>query len=212
MKHPQSMVEDSNSSPAVAPTNDVNRLQWFREGVGAIISLVILAVAAVMLYGTHNYAKNLPASTEPAVVQTHKDAYERQKDVMLYAIALLGTVTGYYLGRVPAELHAQQAQKSAHTAQAQLQKTQTKLTETAGQTAAAAARVAVAEHERDAVKSKVRRAVKALESAKTVIASNGSRSPREKVLGEQFSEDAHAQRHAEKEIDEALGSLRDFVE
>jgi hypothetical protein len=41
------------------------------------------------------------------------DSFDRQKDLLLLAIALLGTVTGYYFGRVPAELRASQANQSA---------------------------------------------------------------------------------------------------
>ena len=101
-------------------------LQWFREGVAGLISVVILVIAAVMLYGTYNYARQTPDNADPTVAATRKDSYERQKDIMLYALALLGTVTGYYLGRVPAELHAQQAQKSANTAEKEKVATKTK--------------------------------------------------------------------------------------
>jgi hypothetical protein len=38
----------------------------------------------------------------------------------MLAWALLGTVTGYYFGRVPAELRAQKAEESATTAHSQL--------------------------------------------------------------------------------------------
>src|SRR6266404_5893811 len=114
-----------------------NRLQWFREIIAGTISLVILGIAATMLYNTYHYARDAPASSEPSMITSRKESYEQQKDIMLYALAFLGTVTGYYLGRVPAELHAQQAEKSANTAQDHLQQTQTKLADTAGSAAVA---------------------------------------------------------------------------
>jgi len=51
-----------------------------------------------------------------ADVKSKLDAYGRQKDILLYALALLGTVTGYYLGRVPAELRANTAQNQVTAA------------------------------------------------------------------------------------------------
>lgn len=85
------------------------------EIMAALVSLVLLVLAAVMLWETY------------ATGRTPKidlDAYARQKDVMLYGLTLLGTVTGYYLGRVPAERRADQAQQTATTAQRQLGKAQ----------------------------------------------------------------------------------------
>jgi hypothetical protein len=55
-----------------------------------------------------------------ADVKARSDAFGREKDLLLYALALLGTVTGYYLGRVPAEARAQQAQQTASNSQNQL--------------------------------------------------------------------------------------------
>lgn len=116
------------------PSTEVSTpIQWFRELVTGSISVVILVIASVTLYGTWSFARTVPTDDKMMVAQ--KEAYERQKDIMLYALALLGTVTGYYLGRVPAELHAQQAQRSADTAQHELQSTQTKLTNTASSAA-----------------------------------------------------------------------------
>ena len=55
-----------------------------------------------------------------AELKAKSEAYGRQKDLLLHVLSLLGTVTGYYLGRVPAEQRAQQAQQSANVAQGQL--------------------------------------------------------------------------------------------
>src|SRR5712664_4000490 len=87
-QHPESTaVKTESSSP----------LQWFREGIAGVISLVVLGVAALMLYGTYNYAKDMPATADATTIAARKESYEHQKDIMLYALALLGTVTGYYL-------------------------------------------------------------------------------------------------------------------
>jgi hypothetical protein len=159
----------AKSDPPAPKPESANPLQWVREGIAGIISLAVLFIAVILLYGTYNYARETPANADAAVAANRKESYERQKDVMLYALALLGTVTGYYLGRVPAELHAQQAQSAANNAQQQLQQTQTKLSDTAGSAAAAAAQVSVAEKEKHDAKSKLNRASKVLETAHRAI-------------------------------------------
>jgi hypothetical protein len=189
-------------------------LQWFREGVAGIISLVILTIAAMMLYGTYNYVRDTSANADAAVAASRKESYERQKDIMLYTLALLGTVTGYYLGRVPAELHAQQAERSANTAQDQLQKTQTKLADTAGSAASAATQVTAAEKEKDAARAKLSRAVDSLEVAKSAISKALSVSPGPRVLGEvardEVQKDTEDLRLAEREIETTLREIRDY--
>lgn len=101
-------------------------MQVFREIVTAAIAIAILSVSIWMLADTY-LASRIPiesAKTDEkqnaAEIKAKTEAYNRQKDVLLYALALLGTVTGYYLGRVPAEQRAQQAQQTANTAQNQL--------------------------------------------------------------------------------------------
>jgi hypothetical protein len=96
-------------SRIVGPTaNELSRAQVLRESITALLSLAIAAVALWMLVDTYVTGRG------PALVN---EAYARQKDLLLYALALLGTVTGYYLGRVPAELHAQNAEREAKQAQ-----------------------------------------------------------------------------------------------
>jgi len=141
-------------------------LQWFREIITAGISIVVLVLAATMLFGTWQFARTIPAGTD---IMVHKDAYDRQKDIMLYALALLGTVTGYYLGRVPAELHAQQAQKAATSAQQQLQTTQSQLTNAASTVAVAVSQASTAQSEKRQALDKVENAKSALEGASTTI-------------------------------------------
>lgn len=189
-------------------------LQWFREGIAGAISLVILVIAAVMLYNTYTYARDMPYNADQAVITALKESYERQKDILLYALALLGTVTGYYLGRVPAELHAQQAQKSANTAQDQLQKTQTKLTETAGSAATAATHATIAEKEKEAAKAKTARAAEALEVARDAISKTLSPgSPVSKKLSEAVadepSDEVEILRRAQQEIEATLRDIRE---
>lgn len=102
------------------------RMQAFREIVGAAISLAIVVVSLGMMVDTY-HSSRVPiesAKTDEkqnaAEIKAKSEAYGRQKDLLLYALALLGTVTGYYLGRVPAEQRAQQAQQTANNAQGQV--------------------------------------------------------------------------------------------
>jgi hypothetical protein len=204
---------DQNTQTTIL-TESNGPLQWFREGIAGIISLVILTIAGVMLYGTYNYVRDTTGNADPAIAATRKESYERQKDIMLYTLALLGTVTGYYLGRVPAELHAQQAERSANTAQDQLQKTQTKLTDSAGTAASAAAQVTVAEREKNAAKAKLTRAADSLELAKSAISTALSVSPQPRVLGESSGagpqKNADDLRRAEQQIAMTLREINDY--
>lgn len=108
------------SQPTPAPKNESESrsYQGLREGMAALLSVGILLITLLMLYNTFFQASLVSQANTPSDI-----AYNHMKDVMLYGLALLGTVTGYYFGRVPAELHAQQAQRSADTAQTDLQDT-----------------------------------------------------------------------------------------
>ena len=75
------------------------------EGMATVLSLVILLVASFFLVDTYLAGRRI-ALEAPQVA-----AYGRQKDLLQVAIALLGTVTGYYLGRVPAEKRAVRAEQ-----------------------------------------------------------------------------------------------------
>lgn len=161
------MAETQPPAPTAASQGSTY-LQWFRELVTALIAIVILWLAGATLYGTWSAASHVETDKEKSAAQ--KDAYERQKDVMLYTLALLGTVTGYYLGRVPAEMHAQQAQRAATSAQQQLQATQNKLTDAAGTAATASDRAAVAEKAKQEVQRKADEARSAIENAQKKMA------------------------------------------
>ena len=104
-----------------APINPEG-LQVFREVTTALISFTVLVLSCWMMLDTYRTASVAVESsqTDPqksaAESKAKLDAYGRQKDILLYAISLLGTVTGYYLGRVPAELRANTAQSQASSA------------------------------------------------------------------------------------------------
>ena len=203
MDKPQQQQE----TPAVPPGS---YMQWFRESMAAIISLVVLALAAAMMYGTFSSASHPLTGVSD---ESNQRAYERQKDIMLYALALLGTVTGYYLGRIPAELHAQSAQRAANTAQNQLEKTQTKLTAAAGDTASIATRLGFAEQEKEKAKGNARDAMEALEKASTALDT-----PSREFGLAGINDDAAAQalateslRKAKNDVDEVLRRLRSQI-
>jgi hypothetical protein len=101
-------------------------LTSFKEVITAVLALTVLGVTAYMLVDAYNSSGAVPkAGTSDA--KDLQDAFGRQKDILLYGLSLLGAVIGYYFGRVPAELHAQAAQKQATDAQKQLGTTQDKL-------------------------------------------------------------------------------------
>jgi hypothetical protein len=91
-------------------------LQVLREGMATVISMAILGLAAWTIGQTFLAARG-----------DSVDAYNREKDIMLYVVSLFGTVTGYYLGRVPAEVNARRAEMAASEAQQQLSESQQKL-------------------------------------------------------------------------------------
>ncbi len=95
-------------------------LQWLREIVTAAIAITILAIASVMLMETFHSARYVAVNgtneAQQAERQLREKAFGSEKDILLYVLALLGTVTGYFFGRVPAELHAVQAQGRADDA------------------------------------------------------------------------------------------------
>jgi hypothetical protein len=84
------------------------------EIVAAAIAAVIVVMTLYMMVKTFDAGGT---TFDDKTAQLQRDAYERRKDVMLYALSLLGTVTGYYLGRVPAERRADSAQAAADSSQ-----------------------------------------------------------------------------------------------
>jgi type II secretory pathway component PulM len=117
---------------ALAPgPRSVDWRSGLRELVAGALAASVAGVTLFMLVRVFRSAGE-PLSPE---------AYARQKDLMLYGLALLGTVMGYYFGRIPAERRAEHAEAAAEEARAQA-------AETAAAVAREAARVARAQHER----------------------------------------------------------------
>ena len=112
-------AKTENPASPIAPTP----LQWFREIVTAVIALTIVALASWSIVATFCTAKYPTWKNQPApdVVKAELDgrdkAFGREKDVLLYVLGLMGTVTGYFFGRVPAESHADKAEEAAGKAQ-----------------------------------------------------------------------------------------------
>jgi hypothetical protein len=122
---------DQHAAPASQGATH-ERESWFtgqtlRECIAAVISLAIVAIALYLLVDTYTTGKAVSAMAGSPQQKALDDAYVRQKDLLLYALALLGTITGYYFGRVPAELHAQKADRVAEKAQAKEAETKRKV-------------------------------------------------------------------------------------
>jgi hypothetical protein len=103
---------DSNAPNYTAPDPNAmtctrasqNWDQFLREIVTALISVAIVALALFLLWDVYCTAKG------------KAETFDRQKDLLSLVLGLLGTVTGYYFGRVPAERHADAARDAAHAA------------------------------------------------------------------------------------------------
>src|SRR5436305_15201907 len=104
----QTSVNQGNSEDQLAILGPTGRWssQTLRELIAAVLSLAIAAVALWLLADTYLTGREVAPVNDTHQQKLHEDAYVRQTDLLLYALAWLGTVTGYYLGRVPAELHA----------------------------------------------------------------------------------------------------------
>jgi hypothetical protein len=89
--------------------------------MSAGVSIVIVAVALVMLCIVFFNGIDRFPLVDGKPDSTYVDAFQRQKDILLIAMGLLGTVTGYYFGRVPAERGAD----AARAAQKQQRRRQT---------------------------------------------------------------------------------------
>jgi hypothetical protein len=154
------------------PRQARDSLQWLREGMALVISVVILALAAVTISETFISAGStakFPAGADEKTRQYQIDAYNRQKDIMLYVVSLFGTVTGYYLGRVPAEANAKRAERAADTAQQQLSHTQDRLADTAAAASTASAQLSQTREEKERVSKRLKQSATELRSVSEVI-------------------------------------------
>lgn len=167
--------EQDAGNPSAKPLPE---LQQLREWMATVISLVIVALAAFTMYFTFRSAGEVPVPKAGApfdakeyadAVKLQNDAFSRQKDIMLYALALFGTVTGYYLGRVPAEANARRAERTADTAQQQLTKTQDKLVDASAGASTASAEVARVSDEKRKVSSALVDSAKALREVRATV-------------------------------------------
>ncbi len=95
----------SDGTAAIGP------LAWLKESVTSILALGIGGVALVLLILT--FAAGSKSGTASV------GAFGREKDVLQFVLPILGTVLGYYFGRVPAERRAEHAEQTASGAQRQ---------------------------------------------------------------------------------------------
>ena len=102
---------DANKDKTGNSTASVGALPWLKEAVTSVLALAIAAVTLLLLVLTFEGAKK---SGTAAVA-----AFTRQKDVLQFVLPILGTVLGYYFGRVPAERRAEAAEQSASGSQKQ---------------------------------------------------------------------------------------------
>lgn len=107
-----------------APPSPPAKPGWaagLRELMTALIAAVIVLVSGWMLVVTFQDAGAV-SGLDPPQLEARKplleQAFAQRKDVMLYALSLLGTVLGYYFGRVPAERRAEKAEEARGEAQA----------------------------------------------------------------------------------------------
>lgn len=95
---------ESAGSPAISlpPAPKYQWMAGLREITTTLIALVILTITMILVMRTFGAAG---------------DDFEKMKDVLLYVLPILGTVMGYYFGRVPAERRAEASEHKADQAQ-----------------------------------------------------------------------------------------------
>lgn len=98
---------------AVAPPPAGNAPISLQDVMSASLAGLIAAVTLILLCYCFWGASAVSA-----------DHFKNEKDILALALGLLGTVTGYYFGRTPAEHQAQQATRAADSAQVNAQASQ----------------------------------------------------------------------------------------
>jgi hypothetical protein len=105
-----------------------------REITTTALGMLIVITALYLLFATFSAAgsldlievKQLLAAGKSGDVDTlaklAEAVFSRKKDVLLYALSLLGVVVGYYFGRVPAEKRADEAEKKEQETRGRLNK------------------------------------------------------------------------------------------
>lgn len=163
---------DDQKRPAQTRESLRDGLQWLREGMAVVISVVILVLAAVTISETFVSAGSsakFPPEADEKTRQYQIDAYNRQKDIMLYVVSLFGTVTGYYLGRVPAEANARRAERAADSAQHQLSHTQDRLADSAAAASTASAQLSQTREEKARVARRLKQSATELRNVSEAI-------------------------------------------
>ena len=97
------------AAPPPAGNAPISLQDVMSAGLASLIAAVTLALLCYCFWGAS------------AVTAEH---FKNEKDILALALGLLGTVTGYYFGRTPAEHQAQQATRAADTAQGNAQASQ----------------------------------------------------------------------------------------
>jgi hypothetical protein len=95
----QGPAAPADPPPPAAPAPETARL---REWTTTILACAVVAVTLGMLLATFLEATD----------------FASRKDVMLYGLPILGSILGYYFGRVPAERRAEAAEKDRDQVQA----------------------------------------------------------------------------------------------
>jgi hypothetical protein len=80
-------------------------IQWFKEGVTALLGLIIVGYTLVMGWRVFSFVGD-------------QEKMSDAKDILMLMLGLAGVVIGYYFGRVPADARATRAQQQADAASA----------------------------------------------------------------------------------------------
>lgn len=93
-------------SPAATP---VTKNEGMKEYIAAVLSIAIVGFTLYFMWGMFDL------ENEKAI---DEGKWKQQSTILQLAIALAGTVTGYYFGRIPAERAAAASQQAAATSNA----------------------------------------------------------------------------------------------
>jgi hypothetical protein len=96
---------------------------YFKEGGAVALSVAITVLTFYIFLDIYWMAKEPMSDAAGQVVQARVDAYSRQRDMLTVMVAIFGTVTGWYFGRVPAEKNADAAMQTAKAAKTSEEKT-----------------------------------------------------------------------------------------
>jgi len=117
--------------------------EMIKEIVSALIVSLVALLTLYLIYTTYFFS-NADANT-----------YQRASQILQVMIALMGTVTGYYFGRIPAEAHAAGMQQVATAAQHSAENAQSQLATTAEHAATSASAASNAIEDKNRVVNQV---------------------------------------------------------